>query len=110
MICRIETVNWRRIYGQFKILGVVLCAGGAVVLSLYQGPPLKFLHWHSEVALPPGGSSISYPGEKKTLIKGPLLMFAAFISWSSWVVMQVIYNNYHVVFSYLFIFVHCHNG
>lgn len=98
-----ETLNWRRIHGQCKILGVVLCASGAIVISLYQGPPLKLLQWHAQVLSPPGASSVSYPGpgEKKTQIKGPLLMFAAFISWSSWVVTQVIYGHYNVV---LFIF------
>ncbi|KAJ8650294.1 hypothetical protein MRB53_003317 [Persea americana] len=90
VLLRMETLNWRRIYGQCKILGVVLCASGAIVISLYQGPPLKLLQWHAQVLSPPGASSVSYPGpgEKKTQIKGPLLMFAAFISWSSWVVMQ----------------------
>ncbi|RWR87743.1 WAT1-related protein [Cinnamomum micranthum f. kanehirae] len=90
IILRMETVDWRRIYGQSKILGVVLCLGGAVVLSLYQGPSLQILHWHVLLASRPGGSFISFHGEEemKTLVKGPLLMFLAFVAWSTWVIMQ----------------------
>lgn len=84
---RIETIDLRRIYGQCKILGVVLCVGGAVVLSLYQGPPFKLLNWHVQVAPPPVGRFVG-SHEKKSLIKGPFLMFAAFICWSLWLIMQ----------------------
>lgn len=85
ILLRIETINVWRIYGQCKILGVVLCVTGAVVLSLYQGPPLNLPHWHTQVAPPPGGSAMK---EKISVLKGPLLMFASFISWSFWFVMQ----------------------
>lgn len=99
MNCRMETVSWGRIYGQCKILGVVLCVGGAVVLSLYQGPSLQLLHWHFLLELRPGGSFVSFHGEEvKTLVQGPLLMFIAFIAWSTWVIMQVICNHHCVSF------------
>ncbi|XP_058086356.1 WAT1-related protein At1g43650-like isoform X2 [Magnolia sinica] len=89
ILLRIESINLRRTYGRLKIVGMLICIGGAVLLSLYQGPPLKLLNWHHNIAPPRGrGVLISHGEDKPMTLKGPLLMFAAFTAWSIWFVMQ----------------------
>lgn len=74
--------------GIAKVMGVVLCAGGALTIAFFKGPTLKLLLHHH---------LFSYKGEVQNgaasgnaWIKGVFLMLLANALWATWLVMQVL--------------------
>ncbi|XP_068636163.1 WAT1-related protein At1g43650-like [Aristolochia californica] len=88
VLFRIETIDLRAVHGQLKILGALICVGGAILLSLYRGPPLKLFNSHGSPALVGVRHEVSSGVEKTTSFQGPLLMLASFTAWSVWFIMQ----------------------
>lgn len=70
---RMEHVNIRSIYGQAKVVGTLVCVGGAMVMTLYKGPVL--LKAVSRLGL-------------DTWVLGALLLFASCLAWSCWLTFQ----------------------
>ncbi|EPS66283.1 hypothetical protein M569_08496, partial [Genlisea aurea] len=67
--------------GQAKVLGLVMCIGGAIVFTLYRGPTI-----YSDRRL--GSSSVVYTRRKDSTIKGCLLALAAQLAWATWLLIQ----------------------
>jgi len=78
---RLEKINIRDLRGQIKVAGVVICVGGAMVMTLYKGPALQFLS--------PGVKShrISY-NSKHNIILGSILVFGGVAVWSACIAFQ----------------------
>lgn len=70
---RLENVNIRSIYGQAKVVGTLVCVGGAMVMTLYKGPVLL--------------KAVNGLG-LDTWMVGALLLFASCFVWSSWLTFQ----------------------
>ncbi|KAJ4709442.1 WAT1-related protein [Melia azedarach] len=77
-----EKVDLRSLRSIAKILGTVICVGGAISMALLKGPKLV----NSEFI--PLKSLIFIPGVDKWLL-GCLLVFASSLFWSFWLILQV---------------------
>ncbi|XP_062081095.1 WAT1-related protein At4g28040-like [Humulus lupulus] len=75
----LEKVNCGSIRGIAKIVGTVICIGGAIVMALVKGPTLlNSLH-----------SSSSSTNAPQNLQLGCLFLFICCCCWSFWIIMQV---------------------
>ncbi|OMO95170.1 Drug/metabolite transporter [Corchorus capsularis] len=87
---RIETVNLKSKSGRAKILGSVICVGGALLLTLYKGIPLFNPHPHSQAMAPTMAHAIklssSRRAERWTI--GCLALIVGTLLWSSWFIIQ----------------------
>uniref|UniRef100_A0A0C9S8J2 WAT1-related protein n=2 Tax=Wollemia nobilis TaxID=56998 RepID=A0A0C9S8J2_9CONI len=75
---RSENVVLRTKRGQAKVIGTIICVGGALIMTLYKGPTLGVaatLNLHDVLRL-------------DTWIYGALMLFASAICWSGWLVFQ----------------------
>jgi drug/metabolite transporter (DMT)-like permease len=81
-LIRLESVNIRTLGGQAKVLGTVISVGGAMIMTLYKGPALKFLSPVAESHL------IASNSKPNNLVLGSILVFASIVSWSSCIVFQ----------------------
>eukprot|EP00253_Pinus_taeda_P011924 PITA_11924 len=81
-LIRLESVDIRSLGGQAKILGTVISVSGAMVMTLYKGPALKFLS--------PGAESHHTASNSKpiNLVLGSILVFGSIVSWASCTVFQ----------------------
>jgi hypothetical protein len=83
---RMENVELKKISGIAKILGVVLCLAGVLVLAFYEGPNLKsvnhrpFLH---------ASKNKQVPHSKAEWIIGTFILIFFAIAWSLWMILQV---------------------
>ncbi|XWS73163.1 hypothetical protein CRYUN_Cryun02cG0102100 [Craigia yunnanensis] len=77
----LEKVNIRSLTSLAKILGTVICVGGAISMALLKGPKLL----NTEL-LPP--KSLFSPGGENWLL-GCLLLLGSSFFWSLWMVWQV---------------------
>ncbi|KDP34140.1 hypothetical protein JCGZ_07711 [Jatropha curcas] len=92
---RMESVNIKSNSGRAKVVGTLVCVGGAMVLTLYKGMPL-FTHSHShlQTSLKPHQAMehiklVSYrkrKAEKWTI--GCVALGAGTLLWSSWFLLQ----------------------
>jgi len=99
MFGRLERVVIKSRPGQAKVLGTIVCVGGAILLSFYHGSPIfgqSSLHWRYAENLQGKGRSSSHANN---FILGPLLLIASTISWAVWFIIQV--SEQVLVFSYL---------
>lgn len=78
---RLENVNIRSVRGQAKIVGIVMCVGGAMVMTLYKGPALKFLSFGVK-------SNQVASSSKHNIILGSILVFGAVLVWSTCITFQ----------------------
>lgn len=86
---RMEVLKPRTTPGMAKLVGILFCMAGAVILAVYKGPHFnllgshKLFHHHNiqehEAHVPSG----------KTWIKGCFLMLMSNIFWGLWLVLQV---------------------
>lgn len=79
---RLETFNIRTLGGQAKVLGTVISVSGAMIMTLYKGPALKFLS--------PGVEShvIASNSKHNNIVMGSILVFTSIISWAACIVFQ----------------------
>ncbi|KAL4183464.1 hypothetical protein AMTRI_Chr11g98370 [Amborella trichopoda] len=90
IILRMEKVDLRKITGQGKIVGTLVCLAGAMILTLYKGPELDiFKHLKSPDSitklLPTSQTSTHI---KKNWILGPVFSLLAVATWSGWIIFQ----------------------
>jgi hypothetical protein len=81
---RMDAVVWRSFYGGLKILGIVITAGGSILLSFYRRPPMRHPHPPSPSGSSEGTFFINELEDRTRLILGPVLMFLSAMAWSTW--------------------------
>ncbi|KAF6172364.1 hypothetical protein GIB67_025224 [Kingdonia uniflora] len=82
-----ETVGIKRRSGQAKVLGTIVCVGGAMLMSFYKGSLIKIgesgIHWRYAEHM--GASNTSNSGNN---FIGPLFVVASCIAGSAWFIIQ----------------------
>ncbi|KAF7116172.1 hypothetical protein RHSIM_RhsimUnG0037700 [Rhododendron simsii] len=94
----LESVGIRKKAGQAKVLGTVVCVGGAMLLSFYQGSIVmggSSIHWKYANNMGKGNSS-STTNDKKFML-GPFLLIASNFSWGAWLIIQTFADHPIVV-------------
>lgn len=91
---RQENLRIKKVSGQTKVLGTVLCVSGALLLSFYHGKTIGLgessIHW-SYADKMQGGSSTSAAG-KTNLLLGPIALILSALVWAIWFIIQVSIN------------------
>ncbi|KAL7237698.1 hypothetical protein ACSBR2_003912 [Camellia fascicularis] len=85
----LESVGMKRKAGQAKILGTVVCVGGAMVLSFYHGHAVigeSSIHW--KYADDMGKENSANHHHSNSFILGPFLVMASTVSWAVWFIIQ----------------------
>lgn len=72
---RLETVNVKYSSGRAKVVGALVCLGGAILLTVYKGMPL--FHFPNQV------DPVSH-----RWVVGSMALFAGMLCWSSWFLVQ----------------------
>ncbi|XP_038716756.1 WAT1-related protein At1g09380-like [Tripterygium wilfordii] len=87
VIFRQETVGIKKAAGIAKVLGTVVCVGGAMLLSFYHGHIFHAgesrIEWDYGVKM--GGNNTT--NESSSLL-GPLLLMASSLGWAAWFIIQ----------------------
>jgi drug/metabolite transporter (DMT)-like permease len=81
-ILRLEKVNIRSLGGKAKVVGTVICVTGAMVMTLYKGPAIKFLSHGIKSHL------ITLDSKTDNLVLGSIMVFGSIVIWSAWVCYQ----------------------
>ncbi|XP_021713947.1 WAT1-related protein At5g64700-like [Chenopodium quinoa] len=90
VLVRLEVWKIKTAPGIAKLIGVVICLGGAMTLALYKGPSIKLfshphlLAGHPAANQPPQTQTHSGP----TWIKGVFILLTGNTFWALWLVMQ----------------------
>ncbi|KAH7867256.1 hypothetical protein Vadar_030979 [Vaccinium darrowii] len=85
---RLESVGIRRKAGQAKVVGTVVCVGGAMLLSFYHGSALmggSSIHWKYADNM---GKTNSAETHKNNFFLGPFLVIVSTLSWAIWFIIQ----------------------
>ncbi|KAA3486352.1 WAT1-related protein [Gossypium australe] len=87
-ICRQEAVGIKKASGQAKVIGTLVCVGGAMLLSFYHGHIIGIgessIHWNYANKM--ANSSPSSSGSNFFL--GPFLVMASAVAWALWFIIQ----------------------
>ncbi|GLJ17399.1 hypothetical protein SUGI_0302470 [Cryptomeria japonica] len=95
IVFRMESLNIRSLAGQAKIVGTLICVGGAMTMTLYKG--IKLQLWSSPFHLNQHNESTH---KTEDLTKGSLLVLMSCISFSAWNILQTsITKKYPVQYS-----------
>jgi len=81
-LLRLEKVNIKSLGGLAKVLGTVISVSGAMVMTLYKGPALKFLSPGVE------GHLLTSNSKPINLVLGSILVFGSIVTWSACIVVQ----------------------
>nr|AFK33606.1 unknown [Lotus japonicus] len=91
LIFRQENLRIKKMSGQTKVLGTVLCVSGALLLSFYHGKTIGLgessIHW-SYADKMQGGSSTSSAAGKTNLLLGPIALILSALVWAFWFIIQ----------------------
>ncbi|KAH9319665.1 hypothetical protein KI387_021434 [Taxus chinensis] len=88
VILGLEKVNMKSIRGEAKLLGTLLCVGGAMVMSLYKGPLIEQL-WSRGLHVAGNPFRLGDHFVIQDWQMGCLCLFGSCMCWSSWIIMQV---------------------
>eukprot|EP00253_Pinus_taeda_P032520 PITA_32520 len=83
LLFRMESLNIKKLRSQAKIVGTIVCVGGAMLMTLYKGPILQMrwsLHHGSKDN---HRSAAAAANDSKEWMIGTLLILAATLSWSA---------------------------
>ncbi|PIN11197.1 hypothetical protein CDL12_16198 [Handroanthus impetiginosus] len=83
--CRLEKVKLTSKHSQAKIIGTLATVGGAMIMTLVQGPNIHFPWTKDETTLSHKQGEINL----QDLIKGALMITAGCFSWAFFVILQV---------------------
>jgi hypothetical protein len=84
-----ERVNIKSLRSQAKIVGTIVCVGGAMLMTLYKGPIVKMV-WSAHHQSPQTSAAAAI--DNKNWIIGSVLIIAATLAWSGLFILQVIIN------------------
>lgn len=86
---RLERVGLGTKAGQAKMLGTILCVGGAMLLSFYHGSIVPIdqpnIHWKYAQDMTENKSSTNHGN----FMLGPFLLIVSAVSWGVWSILQV---------------------
>lgn len=87
---RLEIWKIKTAPGIAKLIGIVVCLGGALTLALYKGPSIKlFSHPHLHVGHPTVSQQPqTHAHSGPTWIKGVFILLTGNTFWALWLVMQ----------------------
>ncbi|KMT20176.1 hypothetical protein BVRB_1g001860 isoform A [Beta vulgaris subsp. vulgaris] len=86
---RQESVNFRSTRKIAKVLGSLICMGGAVVLIVYRGTPLNKTTYSKSPSYKSNVSSmIADIGSKQRWIRGSIFLVLSILCWSGWFLIQ----------------------
>ncbi|KAF2318697.1 hypothetical protein GH714_010167 [Hevea brasiliensis] len=85
-VLRLEKVNLRKLHSQAKILGTLVTVGGAMLMTLINGPKLNF-PWTKGYDL--HGSTSALTTHEDT-IKGAIMIGVGCLCWSGFIILQAI--------------------
>ncbi|XP_024021532.1 WAT1-related protein At2g39510 [Morus notabilis] len=85
-IFRLEKVNIRKLPSQAKLIGTVVTVGGAMSMTLYNGPILN-LPWTNQSTHHPESMIAK---NNQVSAKGALMITAGCLCWSSFIILQAI--------------------
>ncbi|KAG6645867.1 WAT1-related protein At1g09380-like [Carya illinoinensis] len=90
VVFRQEYVGIKTRPGQAKVLGTILCVGGALFLSFYHGNAIDIgessIHWRYGENMEKKSSSTSIG--QGNFILGPFLLISSSLSWAMWFIVQ----------------------
>ncbi|XP_020250215.1 WAT1-related protein At5g64700-like isoform X1 [Asparagus officinalis] len=85
VVVRIEKLGLDSKGGRVKVIGTVLCVGGAMIVSLYKG---KVLHiWPSHMII--HQESAEESAQVHNMLRGTLLLLGSCTSYACWFIFQV---------------------
>jgi len=90
LIFRMERVNIKKLRSQAKIVGTIVCVGGAMLMTMYNGPIVKMpwsAHHPSHEKSSSGTSSATLVDRKKWIL-GSLVIIVATLAWSGVFILQ----------------------
>ncbi|XWS57401.1 hypothetical protein CRYUN_Cryun09bG0171000 [Craigia yunnanensis] len=86
-LCRQEVVGIKKASGQAKVLGTLVCVGGAMLLSFYHGHTVGIgessIHWKYADEMTSKSSS-----NGSNFFLGPFLVMASAVAWAVWLIIQ----------------------
>ncbi|KAF7850309.1 hypothetical protein BT93_L5638 [Corymbia citriodora subsp. variegata] len=87
LIFRQESLGIKSKAGQAKVIGTLVCAGGAMLISFYHGPYIGIsnlrIHWTYADKM-----TDKYPANKSNFLLGPFLLFSSNAAWALWFIIQ----------------------
>ncbi|XWS64428.1 hypothetical protein CRYUN_Cryun05aG0003100 [Craigia yunnanensis] len=86
-LCRQEAVGIKKASGQAKVLGTLVCVGGAMLLSFYHGHTIGIgessIHWKYADKMTSKSSN-----NGSNFFLGPFLVMASAVAWAVWLIIQ----------------------
>jgi hypothetical protein len=89
-LCRMERLNIKKIRSQAKILGTIVCAGGAMLMTIYKGP-IVHMFWSPHHQSAKDNQTSAAATDSKERIIGSLLIVAGTLAWPALFILQVIF-------------------
>lgn len=86
-----ETLNIASVRGRAKVLGTLICIGGALTFTFWKGRYLFKGFGHRPLIIICSTNSCELSHGKDNWIKGAALILTSHIAWSLWLILQVIY-------------------
>ncbi|KAF7847479.1 hypothetical protein BT93_L2915 [Corymbia citriodora subsp. variegata] len=87
LIFRQESLGIKSKAGQAKVIGTLVCVGGAMLISFYHGPYIGIgnsrIHWTYADKM-----TDKYPANKSNFLLGPFLLFSSNAAWALWFIIQ----------------------
>lgn len=85
-----EKVQIRRVGGKAKLLGAVICIGGALIFTLWKGYQFKGLVGRPLISINRKDDKVGPGHDNGDWMKGSALILASHVAWSAWLVLQVL--------------------
>lgn len=113
---RLESVGMKSKGGVGKVLGTIICVGGAILLSFYHGPVVGIsessIHWKlAENSIKNrNGSNSNNNNHLINFMLGPFLLIASSVSWAVWLIIQVsifflLFYHYTYIHTYIYLYI-----
>ncbi|KAF5739663.1 WAT1-related protein [Tripterygium wilfordii] len=84
LIFRLESVNFKKIYSVAKVIGTTITVSGAMVMTLYRGPIIDFLHGREQTHQETNSESSNHQHH----LAGTLMVLGSVVAWSGFFILQ----------------------
>ncbi|KAB8988204.1 hypothetical protein FH972_026895 [Carpinus fangiana] len=87
VLCRMETLDMKKVRCQAKVVGTILTVAGAMLMTIYKGHVVNFVwseHMHHPRSYAPTGAT------DKNWVKGSILLIIATFAWASFFIIQAV--------------------